>query len=314
MQVFIGSSQESLNNARILAEHLETLPDIKVRIWNDTDMFIAGEYTLETLEQIACTVDAALFVFSEDDKTWYRDKEMSSVRDNVIFEYGLFAGKLSIKKVAIVQIGNPKQVSDLKGINYIHYDSSKPNTGRRKISNWVANVRNYTITESNEPIFTTSLLQALNYGINSAPSIDTLKIFAISTSFSAKVFRAESSLRIKNAYVLLRQYNNKDDLYYSQGMEESIKNAVSSWRKMQEYENISNLNIGFFNYHPDEGFYLIDNRVLIVGILHTFSDMETVEFDSSVVVVKNNSKVGQEIINLYQRRFDYLMKNFLKHG
>ncbi len=313
MRVFIGSSKESLNNARLLAEHLETLQDVEVKIWDDPDFFIAGEYTLETLTKIACNVDAALFVFSEDDKIWYRDKEMSSVRDNVIFEYGLFAGKLSIKRVAIVQIGNPKQVSDLNGVNYIHYDPDKVHTGRRMIRNWITNASSYTIAETNEPIFTTSLLQALNYGINSAPSIDTLKIFAISTSSSVKVFRAESSLRIKNAYVLLRRYNEHDQ-YYSQGMEESIKNSVSSWRKMQEYKNISNLNIGFFNYHPDEGFYLIDNRILILGILHTLSDMETVEFDSSVVIVRNTSKVGQEIINLYQRRFDYLMNNFMDHG
>lgn len=89
--------------------------------WDKPGLFIAGKYTLETLENIAKKVDAALFIFSEDDKLWYRNKDIvGSVRDNVLIEYGLFCGNISRMKACICCVNNPQIASDLNGITYIN--------------------------------------------------------------------------------------------------------------------------------------------------------------------------------------------------
>lgn len=49
-------------------------------------------------------------------------EENSTVRDNVLFEYGLFAGALGKENVCFVCKGHPKLASDLKGITYIDGD------------------------------------------------------------------------------------------------------------------------------------------------------------------------------------------------
>lgn len=313
MRVFIGSSKESLNMAREIAATLERLRgnNIQVHIWDEPNLFAPGEYTLESLENIAYNIDAALFIFADDDKIWYRGKKDNTVRDNVLFEYGLFAGVLSRKKVAIVKAGTLKPISDLEGINYISYNSSQPYMAFNTFEGWLNGIYAYKKPEEQKSISVMSLLDALNFAIKSGP-IDTLKIFAISTTFSVKVFRSEPSLKINDAYVILRRYENGDP-YYSNSMENAIRNSVGSWRMLQAEENISNLHMGFFNYHPDEGFYLIDDRILIYGMLNTLSGTNSVEFDRSVVVVKNNSATGRKIIGIYQRRFDYLTNNFIKH-
>ena len=315
MRIFIGSSRESLEVARIVATHLELIPnsDIKVLVWDtlEQELFAPGEFTLESLEKIAHDVDAALFIFAEDDKMWWRDEEVGSVRDNVLFEYGLFAGVLSRKRVAIVKIGNPKQISDLKGLNYIHYDPNKQNIAQRRLETWFKNVCMCTPLETQGSISVMSFLDALNYAIKSAPFIGTLKVFAISTTFSVKVFRAESSLKINDAYIFLRRYQENDP-YFNIAMENAIANSIGSWEKLKEYKSSDRLHIGYFNYHPDEGFFLIDDRILIYGILNTYEN-NIVEFDQKVIVVKNTSAVGRDIITLYKRRFDQLKKLFMAH-
>lgn len=101
-------------------------------------MFIAGKYTLENLENVARGVDAAIFVFSEDDKSWYRDDLISTVRDNVLFEYGLFCGHLTKSNVCFCCIGKPKIASDLSGITYI--DIEKRNQAEEDIKQWIESV------------------------------------------------------------------------------------------------------------------------------------------------------------------------------
>lgn len=315
MRVFIGSSQEAKNVARTIAAALEQIgleisTEIEVKVWNDVGVFPAGEYTLESLERISQSVDAAIFLFAEDDKTWYRTAEMKSVRDNVLFEYGFFSGVLTKKRVAIVKVGNPKDVSDLAGLTYISYDSTRPNTSREQLKTWICSVENYSTPISNDSIFVTSFQKALSLIIKEASPCDKLSIFAISSSFSVRAFRTEPALNIKEAYILLRKYEGNDP-YYSPQMEASILNSVSSWEILKRDNNVENLYLGYFNYHPDEGFYLVDNKLLVLGVLNTSLEDNSSSFEREVIVVRNNSDVGRKIIELYQKRFDFLKENYL---
>lgn len=119
-KIFFGSSKEAADTMDIIAALVSSLGYDTVT-WNspNASVFIAGDNTIDSLLNVADKVDGAVFIFDEDDKIWYRDGIEGTVRDNVIFEYGLFMGKLGKQKVVIANKKKPKLATDLKGITYI---------------------------------------------------------------------------------------------------------------------------------------------------------------------------------------------------
>lgn len=77
MKIFIGSSKESEDIMTDIGSILENMHEDPV-CWNEA--FIAGENTFENLVEISKSVDAAIFIFKADDKTWFRYKEINTVR------------------------------------------------------------------------------------------------------------------------------------------------------------------------------------------------------------------------------------------
>lgn len=137
MKIFIGSSREQERIAEEVAGWLEKYQDdIDVIVWNEVGSFIPGQYTLDDLMRISDDVDAAVFIFAADDKTWYRQTLVKSVRDNVLFEYGLFCGKLSSDKVIFITIDNPALATDLHGITYIGLGDKKRDA-KRRLESWI---------------------------------------------------------------------------------------------------------------------------------------------------------------------------------
>ncbi len=128
-QVFIGSSRESLNIAKKVANELSEL-DLEVLPWWSEMAFRPGDITLTRLIQLANLSDAAILVFSGDDKVWFRpdpaDKNPSNptltVRDNVLLEYGLFVGLTELKRTVIVAENCVRLPSDLNGVTVIFFD------------------------------------------------------------------------------------------------------------------------------------------------------------------------------------------------
>lgn len=140
MEIFMGSSSEAAEYMEGIAVHLENLK-MKPLLWNATGkgIFIPNVNTIDSLIAIAERVDAAVFIFNADDKTWNDKSSLEStntVRDNVLFEYGLFMGKLGKNNVCFICKGNPKVASDLKGITYINGDEGDYNV-KSKIRDWI---------------------------------------------------------------------------------------------------------------------------------------------------------------------------------
>ena len=83
-----------------------------------------GETIIESLEKLKKRFDYAVFIFHPDDEISFRSTTMKSVRDNVIFEFGLFVGVLGIKNCFAVIPNNIaiKQPSDLLGVIYAKYN------------------------------------------------------------------------------------------------------------------------------------------------------------------------------------------------
>lgn len=123
-RVFIGSSTEGLSVAYALQNNLEDAADITV--WTQ-NVFLATEYTLESLLKQLLVADIGVFVFSPDDLIRMRGAEYASVRDNVIFEFGLFVGHLGRHNSIVVAPKNEnlRLPSDLLGVQVLKFQSDR---------------------------------------------------------------------------------------------------------------------------------------------------------------------------------------------
>jgi Predicted nucleotide-binding protein containing TIR-like domain len=94
-RLFIGSSSE----AKDLAEQIQMILDdvAEVKIW-DQQTFFPGEHPLESLRREVLQTDFALLLVTPDDKIRKRDKAGYSVRDNILFELGMFMGVLGPRR------------------------------------------------------------------------------------------------------------------------------------------------------------------------------------------------------------------------
>jgi predicted nucleotide-binding protein len=126
-KIFIGSSVEGLGIARAIQSELDH--EYSVEVWNQSEVFGLGTATLEALEEAVKSYDFGIFVFTPDDQITMRDKLAPVVRDNVIFETGLFVGKLGRYRSFVVR---PRKLSmqiptDLNGIIVADYDPAQLN-------------------------------------------------------------------------------------------------------------------------------------------------------------------------------------------
>lgn len=121
IKVFIISSVEALPVARIVRSAFEHDP-FQVELWSD-GCFKVANYTIEDLENAVSDADFAVAIAHADDVTESRDDRWPAPRDNVIFELGLFMGRLGRARAVLMEPRNVdvKLPSDLAGITTIPY-------------------------------------------------------------------------------------------------------------------------------------------------------------------------------------------------
>lgn len=126
-KIFIGSSSEGLEIARKI--QTELYHEFDVEIWNQGTFDQLGKSFLECLESATNKFDYGIFIFSPDDTIYSRGEQKLIARDNVIFELGLFAGKLTRFKSFIVHPTdvNIHILSDFDGITKAGYKSNTEN-------------------------------------------------------------------------------------------------------------------------------------------------------------------------------------------
>lgn len=124
---FVGSSVESLPIARAIQAELDR--DAEIEVW-DQGIFEPSESTLESLLEFLDYFQFAIFVLSPDDLVKIRTEEHRIVRDNVIFELGLFFGGLGKERTFMVVPRNEPRLklpTDLVGLTLLDFDASKSN-------------------------------------------------------------------------------------------------------------------------------------------------------------------------------------------
>lgn len=141
-KIFIGSSVEGLNVAYAMQQNLTH--DAESTVW-DQGVFELSKTTIESLNKIVNSVDFAILVFSPDDEIIMRDETSSVVRDNVLFELGLFIGKLGRERVFfVVPNGSDMRIpTDLVGVTPGHYDPKREDKSYQAATGAVCNqIRN----------------------------------------------------------------------------------------------------------------------------------------------------------------------------
>lgn len=121
IRVFIISSAEALPIARVIQSALEYDP-FTVTVWTD-GVFKVASYTLQSLEDEVDNSDFAIAIAHPDDLVESRDVNWPQPRDNVIFELGLFMGRLGRARAILMEPRDEKVKlpSDLAGVTTIPY-------------------------------------------------------------------------------------------------------------------------------------------------------------------------------------------------
>lgn len=137
-RIFIGSSVEGLSIAYSIQQNLTH--DAEITVW-DQGVFELSSTTIESLVKILENSDFGIFVFSNDDITKIRNKELETIRDNVLFEFGLFIGKLSRERVYFVIPSDTELQlpTDLLGITPGKFDPNREDGSLQAATGAVSN-------------------------------------------------------------------------------------------------------------------------------------------------------------------------------
>lgn len=118
-RIFIGSSTEGLEVAKRIKTFFSS--DYDCFLWTD-DIFKNNESFMETLVKSASLFDFGFLVFSADDKSIVRNEHFETPRDNILFEYGLFLGRVGLDRAFVIAQKESKIPTDMLGITQTRYE------------------------------------------------------------------------------------------------------------------------------------------------------------------------------------------------
>jgi tetratricopeptide (TPR) repeat protein len=121
-RLFIASSKEAIDIAYATRQNLRG--DAEVTVWSE-GVFQLSATSVESLE--LGEYDFGVFVFAPNDALTIRGNETASVRDNVIFELGLFVGRLGKNRcfVFVPEATEMHIPTDLVGLTPARYEINR---------------------------------------------------------------------------------------------------------------------------------------------------------------------------------------------
>jgi predicted nucleotide-binding protein len=124
-RIFIASAGESLSVAYAIQANLDRHADCTV--WTQGVMRLSRA-TTQNLIELLKNSDFGIFVFNPDDVLSSRGESHGVPRDNVVFELGMFAGRLGMESTFIVvpRGVDIKLPSDLLGLSVAEYATDRP--------------------------------------------------------------------------------------------------------------------------------------------------------------------------------------------
>lgn len=124
-RVFIGSSVEALDIAYALQMNIEF--DAEPTVWTQ-GIFKPSSSALVDLVNGLNQFDFAVFVFNTDDVVLMRNQKLEALRDNVLFELGLFIGKLGLDRCFVLKARDTQNFhlpTDLMGFEALTFHAHR---------------------------------------------------------------------------------------------------------------------------------------------------------------------------------------------
>ncbi|TFZ62856.1 hypothetical protein E4631_24370 [Hymenobacter sp. UV11] len=123
-RLFIGSSSEGLKYVTYLERKLADYVDCYK--WVDDAVFVPNKNTLDVLIKQAKLSDFALLVATKDDVTTNEARGLTrgTIRDNVIFEHGLFLGATSAERAFLFAQEDADLPSDFNGVSTLRFSET----------------------------------------------------------------------------------------------------------------------------------------------------------------------------------------------
>ncbi|WP_369297238.1 TIR domain-containing protein [uncultured Neglectibacter sp.] len=278
MKIFIGSSTEAHEKGLLLeiAKIVEECKMIPVR-WNQVpSTFETGKFTLENLEEMISRegIDGSIFIYSSDDAVWYRGKKSGKPRDNVIFEHGLFSGKLGRTKSIIVKDGNVKIPTDLLGVTYIDFSEGKKTQGEINLRKWLFDLQTNDISNVQEM---QNQFDQLN-SFKKEPSTKTdnyLEIRSFPNLEAAKPFIVQKAHRASEIKILA----NKGLEFFG------ADSSIISLAEMLKYNNLKRLKILLLS--PNSSW--VNRGLMALRKYESIEDFKS-ELDSTHAIVEMGMK------------------------
>jgi Predicted nucleotide-binding protein containing TIR-like domain len=139
-KVFIGSSVEGLDVAEAL--YAELSRNCQVTVWTQ-DSFRPSRIAINELIRNAEEHEFAILIFTPDDKLIKRSRSVAVPRDNVIFELGLFIGKLGLERAFFVYCEDDdiEVPTDLAGVTPVTYKKAETNKLRSAVGPAALSIR-----------------------------------------------------------------------------------------------------------------------------------------------------------------------------
>jgi len=124
MDVFIGSSKEGEPIAKKVRESLQDYLKHRASftVWSD-NFFALNVSAFENICKKSAFYDFAVLIGTKDDASTVRSDRYMTMRDNVLFEYGVFSGAIGRSKTFILIEKGAKVPSDLDGITLPFFEN-----------------------------------------------------------------------------------------------------------------------------------------------------------------------------------------------
>lgn len=295
-RLFIGSSSEELKLAEKAKAILST--DFDVTIWNekvwDTSVFKINQNFLSDLLKATLQHDFGILLGTNDDIVEFRGQVMLQPRDNVLFELGLFTGRLGTSKCAFIVDKEIKLLSDFGGLSLAVFENGNVNS----FENAVKQVKDLFLSSSDDEInFFPSATLASVYLENLI--VPTCRYLIENNGYELDGIKYK---KCKLNIIVPDKINNDVNLQF-----ERLKSSIDTKNVSFKYAGRPR-NISIEIQIKDETLVFIDFPTIITGINYAISNLLPNDFNK--LSPDYDSILERELIRFVAT----LKKLLIKHG
>lgn len=176
---------------------------------------------------------------------------------------------------------------------------------------WIRSNAQECEEKGHKQIACSNLNDAITNAIKDRNTIQTLRVFAQSTTIIQPIIRSSIKCRINDCRLMLRSLNDPE---YQKIFSNHVHALIQMWKDMVTEGKIGELSICYYDDLPSEYNIIINDDTLIIGnYILTEHDRTHITIDR-VFTVNNDSTDGKEVISSYISRFEKSFLYLKRHG